>query len=1594
MNKICPDWRTKPDVPSSYKHAKIADASSVDILAHKAFELKIGNSVQLVPFNVIERASDILIGTYTMQSFQTNINLDADGIKVTIDGEKVKLFSDMEPESIEISNANRIVIKKNQSKIALFDLSSKNDFGRFEKGNDGIVFSDRKSISIVIPSLSSVNDNLLIPALLRNDSNKKIVIKKGSILARFSPLPSDCNIISLQAALSKTDWTPAEIPVKFFHCNPVYNSAFYTNPSFEFQKSVRAVKLQHNVADDEMILGDGEKEGIFEITHPLDKRDPFEIIRTDLETRLKGKNRDDIIMLLEKYSGIIATHNYDAGQMLDHKGDPILMKIPLKGPLPKLTKSYHLSESQQLELNMIFDSLIMEGIAKENTPYEQFGSPCFLIRRKLPPGAASNLHSTNRVIFDIRIYNQFVASATSTPSTCVQEAVQKLNNEAIYVTSLDLKNAYLALTLHPEALKSGVSNIYSLNRSIKFLRGLTGLNLTPIIFMRSLEMELDKDDNGKTNKLCDGKNNELLLWYDDLSLITKVSGEKGKELHLQLVERTLHRLHRMNLRISLRKCTFLNDLSKETMTVLGFDVGMSAIRPCKKKVDALLALPPPKNVKQAQSLLGSLNFLRNLSISSLRYGHLISMLSHLTSNVRKFEWTAENQLVFDEIKSILVAQDMNTFQSKKDTIKIIYSDSSEYCYGGLCFALNIDDNVPGLLDPIKLPESFRPLDGNIGWHEPLRNHCKQHNIALVPFKHLEDGNFFHTFFYSLLVLHNIKYEHNVFHNVSYFVKHILYLCMHKYPDLLTLCKHKETLVKTIFSFLERGEVDDSTFSTFFEHFLHILYISSNMNISLVFLDGKIMKQPFCNLTAKNDSHHFFLGFQNGAFFPLLLTEKFENDSFFIESNLERHIKNERDPKKVLDYFKRVMEDTEQARKTVKICKSFSKVIPDSQKSFPIYSKEAKSLILVLEHCRDQIMESPLTIALVDSKTSFWLFSSKSTDFCVKSARYALRLSLHFPNLFILSISGKQNHSDFLSRLSFTKNDFLTQTLTPVMVDVSRTKKYENKIFSLDELKQIANADPELLFFSDKKWKGPEINILYDYQNQIEVQESKVLDLIRAKNHGPRFNRVQNPLSNMHLFEKLFHRNELLKNQKLEFSDIILKVQSEDSPSNFHIKGDLLFFNKKMVMPTMMYKILVIKEHYLSVHSGKDTIEKAIHTIYHIVDTIQLKRAIDQVHSCCLPCLSVKPNQSRKQKYGIFHSGPGSQYSVQLDLIEDLPGLPKVHLLCITDLYSRYISIYVLRSKTSIEIIHSLVNYWSTYKVCKYLCTDNGSAFQSNEIQSFFSFLGIKVLKSQPYHPESRSLVERCNLTVQNGLKLFNFDSSKHFKYILPHVMYLLNSREILNSSLSAWELHHRSKLPAGYRTNEYRPELLLEYESMNTNMHSAILKERQDFEKCIGHIEKKILSRKLAQNDRINKHREQLDFSINDFVLVKDFTKFLGMSKKLRPDYITTPYQIFAKSKKGWGFFLENVVTGVQIYRHPTHLKKIKVSAVECLKIPRNISKICDLLTPLDLEKSLVEPILQQDLEVQNEKAEEIDVQTPDDFIEELFWHDKEVSWT
>ena len=49
------------------------------------------------------------------------------------------------------------------------------------------------------------------------------------------------------------------------------------------------------------------------------------------------------------------------------------------------------------------------------------------------------------------------------------------------------------------------------------------------------------------------------------------------------------------------------------------------------------------------------------------------------------------------------------------------------------------------------------------------------------------------------------------------------------------------------------------------------------------------------------------------------------------------------------------------------------------------------------------------------------------------------------------------------------------------------------------------------------------------------------------------------------------------------------------------------------------------------------------------------------------------------------------------------------------------------------------------------------------------------------HSESRSLVERANLAVQQSIMFYNFRQDLHFTYAFAHAIYMLNRRECLDS---------------------------------------------------------------------------------------------------------------------------------------------------------------------------------------------------------------------
>ena len=82
---------------------------------------------------------------------------------------------------------------------------------------------------------------------------------------------------------------------------------------------------------------------------------------------------------------------------------------------------------------------------------------------------------------------------------------------------------------------------------------------------------------------------------DDL-IVTESNDEK----HLRLLDKLLQRLENFGIKLKPSKCFFM----QHSVEYFSFMVNAEGIHPSSKKLEAILKLPEPKNVKELQSFLG------------------------------------------------------------------------------------------------------------------------------------------------------------------------------------------------------------------------------------------------------------------------------------------------------------------------------------------------------------------------------------------------------------------------------------------------------------------------------------------------------------------------------------------------------------------------------------------------------------------------------------------------------------------------------------------------------------------------------------------------------------------------------------------------------------------------------------------------------------------------------------------------------------------------------------------------------------------------------------------------------------------------------
>nr|XP_039266275.1 uncharacterized protein K02A2.6-like [Styela clava] len=211
-----------------------------------------------------------------------------------------------------------------------------------------------------------------------------------------------------------------------------------------------------------------------------------------------------------------------------------------------------------------------------------------------------------------------------------EDLFSKLNGGQKF-SKLDLSEAYQQVLLDDESQKYVTINTHM--GLFRYLRLPYGAASSPSIFQETMEKILQ----GLPNVGC---------ILDDL-IVT----EKDDDSHLQFLDKLLYRLNSFGVKLKRSKCCFL----QPSVEYFAFIVNAEGIHPSPKKIEAIMEIPSPENVKELQSFLGIVNYYRKF-IPAM--STIVDPFNKLLKKGMKWNWNNDCKKAFVKLKDILVSSEV------------------------------------------------------------------------------------------------------------------------------------------------------------------------------------------------------------------------------------------------------------------------------------------------------------------------------------------------------------------------------------------------------------------------------------------------------------------------------------------------------------------------------------------------------------------------------------------------------------------------------------------------------------------------------------------------------------------------------------------------------------------------------------------------------------------------------------------------------------------------------------------------------------------------------------------------------------------------
>ena len=358
---------------------------------------------------------------------------------------------------------------------------------------------------------------------------------------------------------------------------------------------------------------------------------------------LTSSQRGKLLKLLEEFEEL-----FD-GTLGDWQDEPVSFKLK-PGATPYHGRSFPIPKIHLETLKKEVARLEKIGVLKRQ-PQSEWASPAFIIPKS---------NGQVRFISDFREVNKRI-TRTPFPIPKISTILQEMEGFT-YATALDLNMGYYTIRLDGDAQK--ICTIILPWGKYSYLRLPMGVAGSPDIFQEKMTSLMDTLEY-------------IRVYIDDLLILTKDTFDD----HLLKLREVLSRLQGAKLRVNAEKSVFGSD----EVEYLGYVLTRDGIKPQRKKVDAILAISPPRNVKDLRKFLGMVQYYRDVWE---KRSHLLAPLSDLVAECghtketkkkgtkkRPWYWNESHQQSFDAVKEAIARDVLLAYPNYSEVFEI-YTDAS------------------------------------------------------------------------------------------------------------------------------------------------------------------------------------------------------------------------------------------------------------------------------------------------------------------------------------------------------------------------------------------------------------------------------------------------------------------------------------------------------------------------------------------------------------------------------------------------------------------------------------------------------------------------------------------------------------------------------------------------------------------------------------------------------------------------------------------------------------------------------------------------------------------------------------------------------